>query len=72
MFYDPCFPGPPQKRPPQLSPPPCAKFGDFWDPPPDPPFFEVLAPDPLGHDPWPPTLRCSLIVRFDLWYDYLR
>ena len=54
MFYDPCFRGPPQKHPPQISPPVC-KIWRFLGPPPDPPFFEVLAPDPLGHDPWPPS-----------------
>ena len=51
-FMIPVFGDPPKNTPPKF-PPPCAKFGDFWDPPPDPPFFEVLAPDPLGHDPWP-------------------
>ena len=54
MFYEPLFRDPP-KTPPPKFPPPCAKFGDFWDPPRTPPFFEGLAPDPLGHDPWPPS-----------------
>ena len=28
----------PKKAPPKF-PPPCAKFGDFWDPPRTPPFL---------------------------------
>ena len=61
MFYDPCFPGPPQKHPPPNFPPVC-KIWRFLGPPPDPPFFEVLAPDPLGHDPWP----FAFMMFFDL------
>ena len=66
MFYEPLFRDPPKNTPPQISPPVC-KIWRFLGPPPDPPFFEVLAPDPLGHDPWPLTLWCSFILRFYLW-----
>ena len=65
-FMSPCS-GTPPKIPPPKFPPPCAKFGDFWDPPPVPPFFEVLAPDPLIQDPCPRPSWCSLILWFDLW-----
>ena len=54
MFYEPLFRAPRKNAPPQISPPVC-KIWRFLGPPPDPPFFEVLARDPLGHDPWPPT-----------------
>ena len=66
MFYEPLFRDPPKNTPPQISPPVC-KIWRFLGPPPDPPFFEVLAHDPLGHDPCPPTSWCSLILWFDLW-----
>ena len=54
MFYEPLFRDPPKNTPPQISPPVC-KIWRFLGPPPDPPFFEVLARDPLGHDPWSPS-----------------
>ena len=50
----PVFGDPPKNTPPKFPPPVC-KIWRFLGPPPDPPFFEVLAPDPLGHDPWPLT-----------------
>ena len=50
----PVFRDPPKKGPPQISPPVC-KIWRFLGPPPDPPFFEVLAPDPLIQDPCPLT-----------------
>ena len=46
--------GTPQKTPPRIFPPRVQNLAIFGTPP-DPPFFEVLAPDPLGHDPWPPS-----------------
>ena len=70
MFYEPLFRDPPKNTPPQISPPVC-KIWRFLGPPPDPPFFGVLAHDPLGHDPCPQPWRRSLILWFDLWYDDL-
>ena len=64
----PVFGDPPKNPPPQISPPVC-KIWRFLGPPPDPPFFEVLARDP----PWslpPYPSWCSLIVWFHprLWW----
>ena len=67
-FMTPVFGDPPKNTPPPNFPPRVQNLAIFGTPPPDPPFFEVLAPDPLGHDPWPPTSWCSLILRFDLWW----
>ena len=67
----PVFWDPPQKPPPRIFPPRVQNLAIFGTPP-GPPFFEVLAHDPLGHDPCPPTLRCSLILRFDLTEDDLQ
>ena len=61
----PLFFGTPPKTPPPKFPPPVCKIWRFLGPPPDPPFFEVLTPDPLIQDPCPQPW-CSLIVWFDL------
>ena len=68
MFYDPCFPGPPQKRPPPKFPPPVCKIWRFLGPPPDPPFLRVWPRTPWSMvlAPWPSW--CFLILWFDLWW----
>ena len=56
----PVFGDPPKNTPPKF-PPPCAKFGDFWDPP-GPPLFWGFGPGPLDPGSLPP----GLMMFFDL------